>query len=256
MRKYLLFDILILLIFFGTGCARYKNMVLFDGLTQQQSFSVPNTDTLTNHTVIKENYRLFISFNGLNFSHYQAFNNVNSNGNINNISLYLNSYLVDSKGNIAVPVLGKIYVGGLTIEKAEQEIQNRTNEYFKDVQVAVRLLNFEISMLGEVKAPNQYLFYKEKINIVEALSRAGGLTSTADLSKIIVLRKKEGFTESYVLDLTDKNEIATEGYWLEPNDIVYVKPLKIKALQVNATSISILLSGITTMLLFLTYFSK
>ena len=239
-----------------SGCARYKNMVLFNELTEQNVAKMQHSDTTQKQSVIKENYRLYIAFNGLNNANYQAISNNSSSGNINEASLYLNSYMVNAEGTISIPVLGKIQVINKTIQKAEDEIQQRTDEFFKDVEVDVRLLNFDISIIGDVKAPGRYTFYMEKVNVLEAITKAGGFSNLANYSRVMVMREMKGYTESYVLDLTDENSIGVDGFWLKPNDVVYIKPLPVKVLQINSQTISLVLSAITTTLLFVTYFGK
>ena len=128
----------------------------------------------------------------------------------------LQQYLVDNDGKINFPVLGELRVGGLTKKEAEQLIVEKLKPYIKETPiVTVRMVNYKISVLGEVARPGTFTISNEKVNLLEALAMAG---DSAD-----------GKQEIITLDLNSAETILSPYYWLQQNDIVYVTPNKAKA---------------------------
>ncbi|MBQ8593756.1 MAG: polysaccharide biosynthesis/export family protein [Bacteroidaceae bacterium] len=168
----------------------------------------------------------------------------------------LMSYLVDNNGNIDFPSLGTIHVGGLTKSQAEEMIRQRLQPYFsKKFIVNVRMINYKISVLGEVARPNTYTISNEKVNIFEALALAGDLTIYGKRDGVKLIREdSEGKTEIIPLNLNDANIVNSPYYYLRQNDVLYVEPNKAKAknsdigqsttLWFSATSIMISLTSL------------
>ena len=97
--------------------------------------------------------------------------------------------------------------------------------------------------------PGIYYSYNEKINILEAISMADGVTDNAQLNKAVLIRETSNGLRTYNIDLTSKNLLASEAYYLQPNDLIYIKPGRNKQVELNATSYSLFLTTITTLLL-------
>lgn len=165
------------------------------------------------------------------------------------VSQYINGYQVDSLGKITLPIIGNIEVEGLTLNQIQDRIQKKSLEFLKDPTIKVKLLSFKINVNGEVKNPGVYYSYNEKLNILEAISMANGVTDNAKLNKTLVIRETKDGTNSYNIDLTSKNLLASEAYYLQPNDLIYVKPGRNKHVELNSTSYSLFLTTITTLLL-------
>jgi len=158
-------------------------------------------------------------------------------------SLYGN--LIDKAGTITLPVLGRIEIAGLTQNEAQAKIQLKANEYLKEATVKLKMLNFKITMLGEIKSPGVFYFYDNNLNALEAVGRAGGFTDMALINKVLVMRKTSAGTKSYRLNFKNKNLLSQPGYYLQPNDVVYAEPARMKSLQLNFTTISMILSTVT-----------
>ena len=145
----------------------------------------------------------------------------------------LQSYLVDNEGMINFPVIGELKVGGLTKTEAEKLIAEKIALYLTESQnpvVTVRMSSFSISVLGEVNHPGTFTIEREKINVLEALSRAGDLTIYGVRNNVTLIREdSEGFKTYHTLDLNDANIVNSPYYYLQQNDILYVEPNKIKA---------------------------
>ncbi len=143
---------------------------------------------------------------------------------MNSSYIYLNSYKVDNEGYVNYSFTGKTKVKGLTIEEAQQAISKNLNEYFKDIQVYVKLVSFDISILGEVNKPGTYTIDRDQINILQALGKAGGLTAFGRADKVILVRKSENGSKVKYIDLTDDGLLSSEYYFLLPDDVIYIAP--------------------------------
>lgn len=142
----------------------------------------------------------------------------------------MQKYLVDNDGDIDFPVLGRIKVAGLTKKELEAYIRGRLNVYLKEEPlVNVRMVNYKISVLGEVAHPNTYIITNEKVNVLEALALAGDMTIYGKRKNVKLMREGEsGEREVYTIDLTDKNLIHSPYFYLQQNDVLYVEPNKTK----------------------------
>ena len=145
----------------------------------------------------------------------------------------IQSYLVDNDGKIKFPVVGELKVGGLTKTEAENLIADAISPYLAETEkpvVTVRMSSFSISVLGEVNAPGTFTIAREKINVLEALARAGDMTIYGVRNNITLIREdNEGKKSYHTLDLNDANIVNSPYYYMQQNDILYVEPNKIKA---------------------------
>ena len=143
----------------------------------------------------------------------------------------LQPYLVDNEGKINFPVLGELKVGGLTKREAEQLVVEKLKSYIKETPiVTVRMVNYKISVLGEVTRPGTFTISNEKVNLLEALAMAGDMTVWGVRDNVKLIREgADGKQEIVTLDLNSAETILSPYYWLQQNDIVYVTPNKAKA---------------------------
>ncbi|WP_291595059.1 polysaccharide biosynthesis/export family protein [Bacteroides sp.] len=143
----------------------------------------------------------------------------------------LQPYLVDNDGKINFPVLGELKVGGLTKKEAEQLIIEKLKPYIKETPiVTVRMVNYKISVLGEVARPGTFTINNEKVNLLEALAMAGDMTVWGVRDNVKLIREDaDGRQEIVILDLNSAETILSPYYWLQQNDIIYVTPNKAKA---------------------------
>lgn len=139
------------------------------------------------------------------------------------------AYIVDQEGNIEFPMLGTIKVGGLTRIEATNKIKELLkNGHISDPIVNVRLLNFKISVLGEVAKPGVYQISGERITLVEGLALAGDLTIYGKRNNILLIREKNGVKTYERIDITKTDFINSPNYYLSQNDVIYVEPNKTK----------------------------
>ncbi len=148
---------------------------------------------------------------------------------MNSTYQYLNTYVVDEFGYISFSFIEKLYVSGLTVQEARQKIQEQLDEYFKDASAFVKLVNYQVGILGEVKTPGNFTINQDQINIFQALGLAGGITSYGNLKEVKLIRKTQTGTEVHLMDLTDNTVIASPYYYLMPNDVIYIEPRNTKS---------------------------
>jgi len=142
-------------------------------------------------------------------------------------------YRVDSKGSIEMPVIGRVYVAGLTLEQLRDSVHAKVaaTGYLKDLSVQVRFLSFRITILGEVNNPGTYTVPTQRINVLEALGLAKDATLYSRRDNILVVREQGGRREYGRIDLKSKALFESPFYYLQPNDVVYVEPHRSKVLS-------------------------
>lgn len=179
-----------------------------------------------------------------------------SNGYMNSTdqSLYLTSYLVNDSGYITFPLLGNIKAGGRTLTEMKQSMNKAVSEIIKESSVIVKLVLFNISVLGEVKNPGKYTVNSDRINIFEALAMANDITSYGNRSKVQIIRTSGDKNNIVVLDLANKDILSSPYYYLQPNDIVYVELLKEKSWKFETFPYAVVLSTVSLLLVVLTFF--
>jgi polysaccharide export outer membrane protein len=190
----------------------------------------------------------------------KAFNqnsNLNMGMGANESFFFLNGYTVSPDGNIEVPVLGKVFVLGLTIEEIQEVFQRKLDQYFQHGAVIahVQLAGIRFTVVGDVQAPGRYVIYQSQVNIFEALASAGDVTLVGDRRQVQIIRQFPEGARLYDLDLTRQSAINDPRFFIQPNDIVNVKPLRQKSWGIGTTGIQTLtltLGAVASVLLIIT----
>lgn len=256
MKKNGYIILLLLALFFISSCRSTKEFTLFQDLNKNQR--IPDFSDKVQEYKVHPYDNLYINIKTLNPEVNKLFDASESTNNYSAgtqqmygdyVSQYINGYQVDSIGFVTLPIIGNIEVAGLTLKQIQERVQKRSLEFLKDPTVKVKLLSFKVNINGEVKDPGVYYCYNEKLNILEAISMANGLTDNAKINKTIVVRETSKGTYTYTIDLTSKSLLSSEVYYLQPNDLIYITPGKNKHVELNATSYSLFLTTITTVLL-------
>jgi len=162
-----------------------------------------------------------------------------------NTTKELNSYKLDQDGYINFSFIDKVKVGGLSVGEARKRLQNTINEYFKEATVIVKLVYYKVAVLGEVGAPGYFSIESKQVNILQAISEAGGINTFGNREEIVLVRQTSNGSRLYNIDLTDNSVLESDQFYLMPNDVVYVKPLKSKNLAFEKVPYSLLLSTLT-----------
>jgi polysaccharide export outer membrane protein len=169
-------------------------------------------------------------------------------------SQFLNGNIVDQNGEVTLPILGKIKVEGFTISEAQNVVNKRAGEYLKEYTVQVKLLSYKFTMLGEFRSPGVYYNYNNNITLLEAISRAGGVTDFSKLNRIMLVRPTPKGYKTFKIDLSSKKMLASEAFYIQPDDVIYAGPDKNKNISLNSVTYSLLLSSLTTLLVILQFF--
>ncbi len=149
-----------------------------------------------------------------------------------------NEYQVTSDGYISFPVLGNVYCIGMTKQQLKAQLDDRLKQYLTEPVLSIRLVNFNISVLGEVASPGQKTSPTEKINIFQALALAGDMKDSANRTNVKLIRYSEesGKDVTYNLDISEAAIVNSPYYYLQQNDIVYVEPDRNKQISANSTN--------------------
>lgn len=172
-------------------------------------------------------------------------NMMNSQFN-NDANFYFTGYMVTDTGWVKVPLLGDFFVKDKTIDQIELQISEKVEELLLDAIVKVKLISFKVYFLGEFSSPGTQTFYQKHLNLLEAITTKGGINDYGDKKRVMIIRKtKEGYN-IYRVDLTDRNLIESDEFYLQPNDMVYVEPVKSKGFRLAVSDYLLPLSAIST----------
>jgi len=160
------------------------------------------------------------------------------------------TYLIDNKGFIAMPVIGNVKLGGLTREEALELLNTSLKKYVKDPIVNLRILNYKVTLQGEVARPGTFNITTERVTLPEAISMAGDMTIYGKRDNVLVIRESEGGKKTYnFVDMTKSDFINSPFYYLSQNDLVVVEPNKTR---MNASAvgpnISVILTSVSLLL--------
>ncbi len=168
----------------------------------------------------------------------------------------IKTYLINSKGEIEFPVLGKIKLAGLTRDQAVEKLSEKIKPYITNPTINLRILNYKISVLGEVSRPGSYTINSERITLLEAIANAGDLTIYGKRDNILIIREKDGNKTYNRIDITKSDFINSDFYYLTQNDVIVVEPNKTRvnasAFGPNVTAIISATSVVLSLLILLT----
>lgn len=256
-KPHSFFWLLGFLIILSSSCISNKRVVYFP----DRNF---NASTLTAVKNKPEVYRLqprdvlSVQVKALDTESASFFNFNSREGafNINQASMYLSGYSVDEDGLIELPQIGAIKVGGLTVNETQREIQEKVAVYLNNATILVKLVSFKITVLGEVKNPGYFSIYNDQATLLEGLGMAGDLTDFGNRENITLIRQTKDGSGAVLIDLKDPKFLSSQYYYLQPNDVIYVQPLKAKNARANLsslTAVSLLFSAASTAILVLNY---
>lgn len=172
--------------------------------------------------------------------------------------LYFKGYSVDDHGNIRMPILGEVNVLAMTTDEVRQKIEKLLlQDHFKSeagIFVSVKLAGFRYTINGEINMPGTKSLNQDKVSILEAIANSGDITVVGNRKDVIIMRQFPQGIETYSIDLTDYSALKSPYFYLQPNDYVYIKPLKQKTWGTGKTGIESLSSIITVLSLVTTTF--
>ncbi|SDS83367.1 polysaccharide biosynthesis/export family protein [Winogradskyella sediminis] len=171
--------------------------------------------------------------------------NPTGEGNLNASSAeraFFDGFTVDVHGNVRIPTLGYINVLGFTTEEIEKKIEAQLlEEQFKEtanIFVTVKLAGLRYTASGEIGSPGSQVLFTERVNVFEAIANAGEIPLTGNKKDVKIIRQYPQGQKIHSLDLTDIKVMQSPYYYIQPNDIIYVEPLKQKSIGTGETALS------------------
>jgi polysaccharide export outer membrane protein len=208
-------------IFLLHSCASHKDVVYFQGVGDYETNVGENNHSQT----FKVDDVVSVNVSTLDPQASMPFNLVKGMDESSLRAEQLD-YIVDKSGNIDFPVIGQVKIAGLTAEKTKELLKEKLSNYLKDPIINIRLKNFTVTILGEVKTPGTYPVIGEQITILEALGLANDLTIKGKRDNVLVIRDFDGTKVYHRINLTSKEALNSPVYYLTQNDVVYVEPNK------------------------------
>jgi len=224
--RFFVFILLGFIFFASSSCTTREKLVYFQKGNLDSLGKVPST---FNPTFQTDDF-LSIVVTAQEPESVIPFNLITATTQMNGVSGYTNGtpaqngYLIDNEGNIQFPILGTLHVGGLNRQAAVQLLQEKLKDYLKGPGVQIQILNYKITVLGDVKVPGTFQIPNERITLLEALGLSGDLNITAERKNILLIREENGEKKEYRIDLTKKDLFASPVYYLRQNDVLYVEP--------------------------------
>lgn len=168
---------------------------------------------------------------------------------LNELSADLLSYTVDGDGAIELPYAGRFMVAGKTLKMIKAELDNALKSYITDAVVTVKMVNNYVSIIGEVQRSGKYPIYKDRLNVFQALAMAGDVSTYGNRQKIQLIRQTPDGNMVKEFSVKDRRIIGSQFFYVMPNDVIYVPPMKGRFFQMSAFPYSVILSTITTFVL-------
>lgn len=167
-----------------------------------------------------------------------------------------NSLLVDKDGNVELPMLGIVKVGGLTTSGAREVIRKHVSKFYKDPTVQVRFTNYKISVIGEVTKPGTYTINNENVSVLDAISLAGDLTIYGKRNNVMLIRNDGNFKEVVRLDLSSSRLMNSPYFYLKQNDMLYVEPNRARMEANNAPKYQLITVALSVATLIVTALAR
>lgn len=252
MRKIYTGLIIVVIGLLAASCRQQKELIYFPELGETGIQNYAQQDQKEYR--IRANDILYVQVMSLDDRMNQMFNAASTGGAnttaryFSEDAMYFTGFSVQKNGMVDLPVLGEIEVKGKTEMEAKEAIIAGAGEYLKDAEVIVKLANFKITLLGEVKRPGTYTYYNNQTTILEALGKAGDLTDYGDRQQVLIIRPTLTGSETYRINLQDEGLLASPEYFVQPNDVIYVSPLKAKGTRLLAQDYGIFITSISSTL--------
>jgi polysaccharide export outer membrane protein len=246
-RFFLVFIVVILCLV--TSCARYEKL-LYLNTSVDKAQSALYTDY-----ELKPQDALYIRIVSADLQINSLFRAVGEERTsvASEASLYLTSYIIDNDSTISLPVVGKMLAAGMSVSEFEKKLQKTIDEIVIETHVSVRLINYRVTVIGEIGRPGVYQIYQPNATIFDALAKAGDISNSGNRNEISVLRIEKDVTINYKINLGNIDALKSPVYYIYPNDVIYVKPLKYKTARENIPIFTLILSTVTTFLLIMTF---
>lgn len=241
-----------------TSCVSTRNTTYFYNAIDTTFYTaIEKISDKSNNILIQKNDILNISITSLNQDASSVFNVTNNfvltSSNNNGVRAQSSGYLVNDNGFIQMPMLGAIKASGFTKDQLKEYITSSIVEkqLLLNPLVNVRLVNFEVTVIGEVANPTVISVPNEKISLLKAIGMAGDITIYGKKDNVLLIRESDSIKEVKYLDLNSKQFLSSPYYYLKPNDIVYVQSNKNKVASAGRGTrlLPVFLSGLSVVIL-------
>ncbi len=249
MRYYLKIDavFLLLFIFFLSSCITNRDLEYI-----RSNKEVKEVKTNIKDYRLQEGDLLSVQISTTTEQQHDFFNKENtSNSQLMLQNPYLYGYLIKEDGTLDLPSFGIVRAAGFTLSELENVIKNIAISYFESPVVKLNIINFEVTVLGEVNSPGTFKIVDPDVNILYALSLAGDMTKFGNRRKVKVIRNQRDSNTVFYVDLTEKSILNSSRFMLQPHDVIYVGPLRKKFYAFNNITniVSMSISAVTLFLL-------
>jgi polysaccharide export outer membrane protein len=235
----------VLLMAFMVSCVPVEKLSYFNDIDDIEE---PTVNPRTQKVILPFD-RLYIKVISIDMPTNQIFNSTDEMRTASyGTSSGLLGYLVDEQGNVNFPFVGNINVASLTTAQAGEKIQKALSDYVANTSVIVKFVDNQITVMGEVNRQGVYPFIQDKLNIYEAIGLGGGLTRYGNRQNVIVVRHVNGKIMHYRLNLSDSKIASKDYYYILPNDVVIVEPLKDISTSYQNITYSTILASISAAL--------
>jgi polysaccharide export outer membrane protein len=246
---------LLAIVSIATSCSSYEKIPYFQDLSRSQI----TAEELNNYTIptIQPSDQLAINVSSLNPEAAAVINNnIQSAGTNQGSPAY--GYVVDQEGEIKLPLVGIVKVANLTTSQLSAQLQQQLQPYLGKPVVSVRIVNFKVSVLGDVMRPNIYNSPSERLTVTDALSLAGDLNITGKREDVILVREIDGKRQYVPIDLTSKKIFESPYFYLKNNDLIFVQPSKKKLASVDTgyRNASLIISALSLIAISISLFTR
>ena len=249
-HKYLNISGLVIILGFLSSCVTHRNL---EYIQNKNKNAIAFKEAQFPDYRLKPNDELYIKINSLDETAANIFSNNNQDYYMGSLQPYgasLISYTIDKDGYLILPVIGKILVKDKTISEVSAILKDSLSHILNQPLVTVKLVNRFVSVIGEVKNPGYFPYSTEKLTVYDALGMAGDITDYGNRNKVILVRNENGENVRINLNLNKSEVLSSSYYYVRPNDIIYVMPLRKKFWGLSQFPYGTILSAITTGLLF------
>jgi polysaccharide export outer membrane protein len=232
-----------------SGCIPYKKQVYFQYLEERAADSVATYATPRSEYKLQVDDIIDIKITSPSEDGAMFFDQTFRASTMQNMNLaqmagqggdlfYLTGYIINDSGFVQIPVLGNVPAAGLSVAELKRTLETRLLEYFtsrNSFYVGVKLGGLRYSVLGEVARPGRYVVLENRYNIYQALAQVGDLTAFANRNQVWLIRQEGGSSRVYSIDLMSEKLMTSPLFYIQPNDVIYVRPLKAKMAGFGST---------------------
>ena len=251
-RKYFLNSLtaVLFILLFVFACTPQKKVIYFQG-----NFNALNDSSAVGYFKLKINPGdiLLVNIFTINHEAFPYFNSVTDHAVSDIRSPYEKGFVVNEHGAIQIPLAGDVTVQNLSMTEAAAAVHDKLLRFIDDPIVTVKKLNFKVTVLGEVARPGTFNIYNESATLLEVLGLAGDINAFGNKTSVKIIRNDSKTPRVLLVDMTNASSLTMENYLLHPDDVVYVEPVRRRALQNITPEITVLASILTTAVVVLSF---